>query len=185
MASATPPPAEIPSVHGDVLYEVVNGQVLEKPAMGSYETAIASFLVEGLGHFARTHRLGRVVGEMLFRIDPVRNLQRRPDVAFVSNERWPFNRRIPREPVWDMVPDLAVEVISPTNSADEVQKKVHEYFRAGVRRVWVVYPGTFEIFVYESTKVIHVLQLGDELDGAPLLPGFVLPVKSLFEDEPE
>jgi Uma2 family endonuclease len=181
MATATTPPVTVPP--GDFLYEVVDGRIVEKPSMGSFETDIASVLVQLLGYFVRTHRLGKVVVEMLFRIDQAKDLQRRPDLAFISNERWPYNRRAPRGSVWDLVPDLAIEVISPSNQASEVQKKVHEYFAAGVRQVWVVYPDTYEIFVYDSLTVIHVLQRGDELDGAPLVPGFRLPVATLFEDE--
>ena len=84
-----------------------------------------------------------------------------------------------------MVPDLAIEVISESNSAYEVQKKIHEYFDAGVSRVWVVYPEDAEIYVYASPTQIQVLEIGQELDGGELLPGFRLPVAALFEDDPE
>ena len=188
MATVTNPPADtlvLESLYdGDKLYEVVDGRVvLKKP--GAFEMEIASILGQFLGNFARSNRLGGVWIEMLFRIDLARNLQRRPDLAFVSHERWPFQRRIPQGAAWDMVPDLAVEVVSPSNPAVEVHKKIHEYFRAGVRRVWIVYPEAREVYVYESPKLIQVLQIEDELDGAPLLPGFRLALKTLFEDEPE
>ena len=75
------------------------------------------FFLRSSGPFARANRLGQVFTEMLFRINFANDLQRRPDVAFVSHARWPFNRRPPRGPVWDMVPDLAIEVISESNSA--------------------------------------------------------------------
>ena len=184
MIPVSPPTAISPIIPDDMLYEVVDGQVVEK-SMGAFETGIASLLVEILGPFARANRLGRFFGEMLFRIDIGQDLQRRPDVAFVSHARWPYNRRVPDVPVWDMVPDLAIEVISPSNSASAVLRKVHDYFKAGVTRVWVVYPEQAEVYIYSTPKQVQVVGIGQELDGGDLLPGFRLPVAVLFEDEPE
>ena len=180
------PPEIAPSlcIPDDMLYELVHGQVVEK-RMGTFETGIASLLFELLGPFARSNRLGQFFTEMLFRINIPEDLRRRPDVAFVSHARWPFNRRAPKGPVWDMVPDLAIEVISESNTAFEVQKKTHEYFAAGVANVWVVYPEQCEVYVYFAPKQVQVLGLGQDLDGGDLLPGFRLPVAALFEDDPE
>ncbi len=174
-------PGEIPD---DGLYEVVEGQVVEKK-MGARELEIANLLGQLIGGFARANRLGRVVVEFVFRISIPKDLQRRPDLAFVSHARWPFKRRVPNVPVWDMVPDLAVEVIGESNSAYEVQKKIHEYFDAGVVRVWVIYPDQAEVYVYSSPTEIQVIQSGQTLDGGDLLPGFQLPLAALFEDDPE
>lgn len=167
-----------------LLYEVVDGQIVEK-RMGARETEIASLLVGMLTPFLMAKRLGKVVGEMLFRIDLKSDLQRRPDVAFVSHARWPFHRRIPKVAVWDMIPDLAIEVISESNTAYEVLKKLHDYFDAGVSRVWVVYPDQAEVYVYSSPKQVEIIGLGQELDGGDLIPGFRLPVAALFQDDPE
>jgi Uma2 family endonuclease len=173
-----------PTILNDLLYEVIDGRIVEK-CMGARETEIASLLVGILTPFLMTNRLGKVVGEMLFRIDSQSDLQRRPDVAFVSHARWPFHRRIPRVSVWDMIPDLAIEVISESHTAYEIQKKRHEYFDAGVTSVWVIYPDQAEVYVYSSPKEIQVLGLGQELEGGDLLPGFRLPVAALFQDDPE
>jgi Uma2 family endonuclease len=172
------------TVPDDILYEVVDGKIVEKE-MGARQAEIAGILVQYLGTFARTHRLGRALIEFIFRIDQAKNLQRRPDVAFVAHARWPVHRRVPDVAVWDMVPDLAIEVVSPSNTADDVQGKIHEYFEAGVNRVWVVYPAQKEVYVYASPARIQVLQLGEELDGGDLVPGFRLPLAALFEDDPE
>jgi len=179
-----PPTAIAPIIPDDMLYEVVDGQVVEKK-MSARETEIASILVGMLTPYLRTNRLGKVVGEMLFRINPENDLRRRPDVAFVSHARWPFNRRVPNVPVWDMVPDLAIEVVSPSNSASTILRKVHEYFKAGVARVWVVYPEQTEVYIYSTPQQVQVVGIGQELDGGDLLPGFRLPVAVLFEDDPE
>ncbi len=172
------------TVPDDPLYELVDGKIVEKE-IGAREAEIAGILDQYLGMFARTHGFGRSLIESIFRIDPARNLQRRPDVAFVSHARWPVHRRVPDVAVWDMVPDLAIEVVSPTNTADHVLEKIHDYFRAGVARVWVVYPRQKEVYVYASPTRIQVLQLGDDLDGGDLIPGFQLPLAALFEDDPE
>jgi len=184
MTPVPPPTAIAPIIPDDMLYEVVDGQVVEKK-MSARETEIASILVGMLTPYLRTNRLGKVVGEMLFRINPENDLRRRPDVAFVSHARWPFNRRVPNVPVWDMVPDLAIEVVSPSNSASTILRKVHEYFKAGVARVWVVYPEQAEVYIYSTPQQVQVVGVGQELDGGDLLPGFRLPVAVLFEDDPE
>jgi Uma2 family endonuclease len=180
-----PPSPELTEPRLPKLYEVVGGQVVEKSPMGAFESALASLLQDLMGPFARMNKLGRVVTEMLFLIDPVKKMKRRPDLAFVSIERWPLKRRIPRTEAWDIVPDLAVEVISKTNSADDVEVKREEYLKAGVRQVWVIFPSTCKVFVYDSPTTTRILQLGDDLDGGTLLPGFRLPLAVLFGQEDE
>jgi Uma2 family endonuclease len=80
-----------------------------------------------------------------------------------------------------VIPDLAVEIVSLTNTADEVAEKVEEYFQVGVRQVWVVYPGQSKIYVYTSTTAVRVLAPGDELEGGDVLPGLHLSLQELFE----
>jgi Uma2 family endonuclease len=179
--AASPPPV----IEDDSLYEVVNGRRVELPPMGAFPTEIASILIEYLGPFARQHDLGKVVGEMLFLIDPEADLQRRPDVAFVSSKRWPRRRPAPDDAAWDVVPNLAVEVVSPTDRAEAALDKVREYFEAGVQLAWVIYPKLRVVHVFESFTRIRVLTRADDLDGGALLPGFRLPLAALFEDETE
>jgi len=179
------PAAAVPvTIPDDVLYEVVDGKLVVK-IVGASELEIATLLVGFLAPFVRAHRLGKILGEMIYRIDQAKDLQRRPDVSFVSHALWPFHRRVPKVAVWDMVPDMAIEIVSPSNTADHVQEKIHDYFTAGVRRVWVVYPRQQEVYVYASPAEIQVLQLGQELDGGDLIPGFRLSLAALFEDDPE
>ena len=96
------------------------------------------------------------------------------------------NRRIPRTRSWAVVPELAVEVVSPSNTADEVAAKLEEYFEVGVRLVWVVYPRQSKVYVYTSPTQVRVLALGDELEGGYVLPGCRIALDNLFEqpDEP-
>jgi Uma2 family endonuclease len=168
------------AVEEERLYEVVNGERREMERVGAFETALAWVLSYYLGHFALQQKLGLVVTETLFVLDAQRNLKRRPDVAFVSYPRW-RDDRVPRAEAWDVVPDLAVEVISPTNLAEEIDDKLTEYFAAGVRLVWVLFPVSGRLYVYQSPERVTGLERSDELDGGDVLPGFRLPVATLFE----
>jgi Uma2 family endonuclease len=164
-------------------YEVVDGRRVELAPMGVHESLIASALMFFLQMFAKPRRLGRAAVEALFDLAPV-GRERRPDVAFVSSLRWPYNRLAPRsENAWKVVPNLAAEVVSPSNTADEVLVKIHEYFKAGVELVWVIYPEPGEVYVYESPVAVRVLTRKDVLDGGKVLPGFQLALAELFEDE--
>ena len=168
-------------------YEVVNGQLVEEPPLGARESLIASVLNQILGAFARSNRLGRVVTETLFILHSNPRLRRRPDVAFVSTERWPLTQPVPAGAAWDVIPDLVIEVISPTDLACEVQAKILEYQRAGVRRVWVVYGSLALVMIYESLTQAQILQRADTLDANVILPGFTVALSEVFEtdgDEP-
>jgi Uma2 family endonuclease len=166
----------------DVLYEVVDNQVVELAPMGAYEVWIATVLVARLATFATQHQLGRAVQEMLFDLTMATGRKRRPDVAFVSFDRWPLQRRIPRAEAWEVVPNLAVEVVSRSDSGDYIVDKVAEYFHAGVERVWVVFPSQAQVYIYDSSTSVRILTRTDELSGDPILPHFRLPLAELFED---
>jgi Uma2 family endonuclease len=168
----------------DGLYEVIDGRVVEKP-MGVYECWLAGEVFDLLNRHVKGDSLGRVVQEMIFDLRPAVDRERRPDVAFVSFERWARNRQVPRTRSWAVVPDLAIEIVSPTNTADEVADKVGEYFRVGVRLVWVVYPRHLKIYSYRSPTDLRVLAVGDELDGGEVLPGFRARLESMFEQPEE
>jgi Uma2 family endonuclease len=176
--AGTPPGKElIPDFH----YEVVDGQFVETPWLRAFESVIASDLQSRIGLFAMENKLGRVTTETLFVVDAIRNLQRRPDVAYVSFGRWSRNLRVPRIEAWDVIPDLAVEVVSPSNTADEVLGKIREYFQAGVRRVWLIFPTEEQAYVYRSPTKNVILTTSDEFDGEDVLPGFRLGLSTLFE----
>jgi Uma2 family endonuclease len=146
--------------------------------VGLYESFLASVIAHFLEAFVEPRRLGHVLIEVLFRMTG--NPQRRPDVTFVAYDRW-TGPTVPRTEAWDAVPNLAVEVISPTNTADEVHNKIGEYFRAGVLSVWVVYSDGPEIHLYSSAKQVRIFGPGDELSGDPALPEFRLRVAALAE----
>jgi Uma2 family endonuclease len=165
------------------LYEVINGQRVTLPPMSIFASWIASRLFLFLGPFARAHDLGHVVSEGLFHMPQPIDRDRRPDLAFVSYQRWPKNRPVPRrDNAWDVVPDLAVEVVSPTDVAEDLQEKIDEYFQAGVSVVWVVYPLRSHVHVYQAPTQVRILAVTDELDGGAVLAGFRLSVAELFSE---
>src|SRR5262249_5711110 len=104
----------------------------------------------------------------------------RPDAAFVSYERWPLSRGIPRTNAWPVVPELAAEVVSPNDDMREVVDRVGTYFDAGVRLVWLLLPGRDLVYAYTSPTAVRVLTRADELTGDPVIPGFRVPVAELF-----
>jgi len=178
-------PVAQPELDDDALYEEVNGRRIETPPMTYYAGIIATDL--GYPLFLHLHeqvsRQGEVVIQVLFRIPLPEdaNRKRRPDLAFVSIDRWPIDRPMSStDDAWDVVPDLAVEVTSPTDSAEDLLRKVAEYFQAGVRLVWVVYPIVRCIHVYEAWNRIRVVTEADILDGGVVLPGFRFPLDGLF-----
>jgi Uma2 family endonuclease len=174
--------SEVPSSDG--LYEIVGTQIVEKPPMGVFESGLASLILELMGPFVRSSRLGQVFVETLFDLRPAVDRSRRPDLAFVSAAKWPVNRRPPAGESWSMIPDLTVEVVSPSNAASHVLDKAREYFQAGVQLVWIVYPVAGEIHVFDARNpsVVARLQMGDVLKAEPLVPGFELPLATLFGD---
>jgi Uma2 family endonuclease len=163
------------------LYEIINGERVELPPMSMYASLVASRVVRRLGGFVDVNALGEVVSEVLFSLPHATGRNRRPDVAFVSYERWAKDRPLPvAGNAWEVVPDLTVEVVSPHDLADEIMQKITEYFRAGVRLVWVIYPQQRLVQVYESVENIKVLKSTEELDGGTVVQGFRLPLSTLF-----
>jgi Uma2 family endonuclease len=163
------------------LYEVVDGKVVEK-ATGILEIDIANDIQDALRSYARPKGLGRAWCEMMFLTIPSTGQTRRPDVAFLSAERWPMNRRLPEGSALEVLPELAVEVVSPSDGAGDLQAKILEYFAAGVRQVWVVHRTSVTIVVHESASASRTLARGDVLDGGTILPGFRLAVSDLLAD---
>lgn len=161
----------------DRLWELVDGVLVEK-AMGYYESGLAAVLIYFVRHYLENHDLGIVVGaDGASRYAP--GLVRIPDVSFVSWKKLPEGKT-PREPLPDLVPDLAVEVLSEGNTVEEMERKLKEYFKAGVQLVWYIDPKTQAAQVYHSPKRCAIISKDGLLDGGKVLPGFSLSLKELF-----
>ena len=161
----------------DRLYELVDGVLVEK-VMGAKESFIAGILIHRLWKFLEGKDLGAVLGEAgMLRLRP--RLVRIPDVSFISWDQMPGDE-FPSEPVPDLYPDLAVEVLSRGNTPGEMTLKVSEYFEAGTRLVWIIDPATQTAEVYTAPDQCRRLKATQSLDGGDVLPGFKLPLKDLF-----
>jgi Uma2 family endonuclease len=157
--------------------ELVDGVLVAK-TMGAEESILASLLIQYLGSFVRQRDLGIVLGEAGF-LELQPGLIRAADVAFIAWDRLP-GARWPRAAVPKLSPDLAVEVISKSNTKKEMEHKLQEYFNEDVRLVWYVYPRQQVIDVYASPTEKRRVYHDQVLDGGDVLPGFSLPLEELF-----
>jgi Uma2 family endonuclease len=163
-----------------VRYELVAGELVEVPGTGGVHNLIAALIFVSVRAFSRAQKLGPVFTDgMGFVLRRHPDLVRIPDVAFVAWERIP-NRQVPEGFLY-LAPDLAVEVVSPFDRANDVYSKVHEYLEAGTRLVWVVWPRHGKITVYEPDKDPRELGPDDYLEGGDVLPGFRVLVAELFD----
>ncbi len=162
------------------LYEIVDDRIVEKKNVGAEEIRFANRLAILLSSLRGIAKLGEFVVEVVFDLRPQVNRHRRPDLAFVSYKKWPRAERIPDGLSWPVIPDLAIEIISKTNSASEVKAKTREYFTAGVSRVWAVYPEFREIELYESPTTIRILGASDTLEDPALWPGVKIKLSKIF-----
>lgn len=165
--------------HEGRLCELVDGVLLEK-TVGYRESQLAVFLTALLNVFVVPKNLGIVTGADGM-MELAADLVRIPDGAFVSWSRLPGRRR-PSAPIPNLAPNLAVEVLSRSNSAGEMTAKRHDYFAAGVELVWEVDPDNRTVAVYTSPTTVRTLSASDTLDGGSVLPGFTLPLAQLFAE---
>jgi len=160
--------------------ELVRGRVVREPPAGGEHGSLAGKLHGRLARHVDDDDLGLVLaaetGSRLAE-DPDGTV-RAPDVAFVSWERIPEDG-VPRG-FWPGAPDLAVEMASPSNTAEEILEKVFDYLDASARMVWIVHPGTRSVTVYRSRTEIRILGDEDTLEGEDVVPGFRLPLARLF-----
>lgn len=162
-----------------VLCELVEGVLLEK-TVGFTEAGLAVFLLELLNTFVRSRNLGIVTGPD-GTVELVAGLVRIPDVAFTRWDRLP-GRCYPTAPVPRLAPNLAVEVLSRSNTPSEMAAKRQDYFTAGVELVWEIDPDARTVAVYTGVTQVVTLTNSDLLDGGSVLPGFTLALQDLFAE---
>jgi Uma2 family endonuclease len=161
------------------LFELVDATLVEK-GMGYRESLLATFLIPHIQNFVRPPNLGLVTGESgMLRL--FAGLVRIPDVAYVSWARIPGGR-VPTTPIPQLAPDLAVEVLSPSNTIREMERKRREYFESGVRLVWIVDPDARTVAVYTEPENPKIFTEADDLLGGEVLAGFAIPLRDLFAE---
>lgn len=167
--------------HKDRLYELVDGVLVEK-AMGSYESLLGAEIIRLLGNWVKPRKLGAVLGaDGMLRLAP--GLVRIPDVSFLAMDKFPRGK-FPRDKIARLSPDLAVEVLSDSNTREEMAEKLQDYFNSGARLVWYVDPKRREARVFTSPADSRLLTENDVLDGGDVLPGFTLNLRELFAELP-
>jgi len=163
------------------LCELVDGVLVEKP-MGLLESIIASQIATEIAFHLRQSTWGAAAGEAgAMRLMP--GLVRAPDVSFLSWEKLP-GRKAPRKRIPDLVPDLAVEVLSKSNTKGEMTRKLRDYFFHGVRLVWIVDPAQRTVRACTPDGEVTLAET-DSLDGGDVLPGLSIPIAPLFATVPD
>jgi Uma2 family endonuclease len=161
-------------------YELVKGELVKMAPAGSEHGKIAMRLGWRLAQYVETHGLGNVyAAETGFQIASNPDTVRAPDAAFVRQSRSEEIGNI--RSYYPGAPDLAVEVISPSDTYTQVEDKVLDWLNAGTAAVVVVNPRQQTVTVYRSLTEIVILTRDDELDLDDVVPGWSLPVKELFE----
>jgi Uma2 family endonuclease len=159
--------------------ELIDGVLVEK-AKGYRESVLASWLIVLLDAFVRPQNLGLVSSpDGTLRLWAERVCI--PDVAFTSWDRMPGRKR-PTKPIPELSPDLAIEILSQSNTYAEMQLKLADYFQVNVRLVWIVDPELRTVEVHTGVGQLALLRQADTLDGGDVLPGFVLPLTDLFAE---
>jgi Uma2 family endonuclease len=164
------------------LCELVDGILVEKD-MASFESLIAGLLIQLINNYLDQHPLGIVLaGDGPLRILPTRT--RIPDVSFIRWEKFP-QRRVPsRQRVFQVTPDLAIEVLSEVNTDEEMQMKLGEYRRASVSLIWYIDPRARTATVYTGDGREETLDEHGVLGGGDVLPGFEICLRELFDHFP-
>ena len=168
--------------HADKRFELYDGVIEEMPPSSPENSYLAGLIIALLNNFVVPRHLGFVtVPDGGYKLGMNKVYQ--PDVAYISRERLPSLKNIGK--VIPMAPDLAVEVISPSETQRKVTRKAHDYLRGGTKLVWAVYPDEKEVDVYRLTDAgditIKTINAEGELAGEEVLPGLKIALKAIFE----
>ena len=162
----------------DGIWELIDGEPVEMMASGGSSGWTSGIVFAALLNHVRAYQLGWVFPpETGFILFPDRDTVRSPDAAFVARDRM---EKPPRGFV-PFAPDLAVEVLSPSDRMVEALSKITMYLEAGVRLVWLVDPESRSVTVFSHDSAPMVVKEGDTLSGGNVLPAFTLPVSNIFD----
>ncbi len=161
-------------------YELVRGDLLMMTPASTIHGRYAMRLGASLSIYAEEHNLGEVYSaEAAFELQPPpQRVVRAPDVAFVSKARiLPPEQE---EGFWPIAPDLVIEIVSPSESQKEIREKIRDYFAAGTRLMWLVYPDEQLVEELRSPTALRQLVVDDNLEGGEVIPGFSYSLRQLF-----
>ncbi len=157
-------------------HELDEGELIVMPPPETRHGIVQLAVGEALRQAVRKAGGGIVASECGFRLSP--GVVRGPDVAFVSEEK---RSRIPRRGYCEFAPDIAVEILSPNDNAGQLQRKIAQYLAAGTTIVWILDADALTATIYEKSGEFRTLNADDMIDAPALLPGFAVPVRTLFE----
>jgi Uma2 family endonuclease len=163
------------TVKEGVLYELSEGELVTVTEPMPRHNWVRDAVARLMGNFVEERKLGKIFLETGYQLTS--ETVRIPDVSFVPADRMrdvDLDRRIPGPPA------LAIEVVSPTDLAQELTQKVKQYLAAGVKAVWVFYPVTREVQVFRADGSVFIRREPDLLEEPDLLPGFSLDLKTVF-----
>ncbi len=162
----------------DMQRELVQGVLVEMSPVGKSHGSVVVRLGARLVAWADHGPHGYVGTETGFILAREPDIVRAPDLTYIRPERVAMSA----EDVgyWTIAPDLAVEVVSPSESAQDVNQKVRDYLAAGTRLMWVIYPRTRQVIEYTSSNASRIYISGDTLEHDDVLPDFRCPVAELF-----
>jgi Uma2 family endonuclease len=160
--------------------ELVRGELRMNPPPGAPHGVAGVNLVLALGLYVRERGLGRVFGDNFgYELVQLPHTVRVPDASFVRADRLPPEGVGPG--VLKLAPDLAIEVLSPSETASQLEEKLDDYAFAGTPLMWVVDPDRRTVLVIATDTPVRWLREGVVLDGASVIPGFEIPVSAIFE----
>jgi Uma2 family endonuclease len=159
-------------------YELIDGVPKEKP-MGAESDEIALGVGAVIKQFVKANRLGHAYGSQTgFQCFSDKKLVRMPDASFVATGKLPDDKT--PEGYIKVAPDLAVEVVSPNETYEEVETKVAEYRSAGVKLIWIVSPKSRTVMIRRLDGTCAEVNEKGTLSGEDVIPGFACPVAELF-----
>ena len=161
-------------------YEIINGELIDMGNSGALHGYVCSLALAALAGYILPKKLGVILdSSTAFKMK--NGNKRSPDIAFFAKERLQGMAVLPSGYL-EGAPDLAVEVLSPGNTVEEIEDKLTEYFENGSRLVWVIHPTQHYVLVYRSAQEPDRLLKGkDSLDGEEVIPGFTLAIADLFK----
>jgi len=162
-----------------VRHEVSEGALITMPGPKFLHTLVALAVLEALQAYLKQHGGARALPEAGYLLSREPLTVRQPDVSVLSVERI---RATDADDYVEGAPELAVEVVSPSDSAEDLEVKVEQYLHSGSKQVWVVYPSTKRIHVFKPDRKATVLDETQTLDAGDSLPGFSMKVADLFSE---
>ena len=163
-------------------HELIRGELYPIMPAGTLHGVVASGLSTYLSFFVLENDLGEITAaETGFKL--INQSTVGADIGFISKEN--LSKFGVPDSFFPTAPDLAVEVVSPSNSSEEISTKVEDYLSSGSRLVWIVYPKRKVVFVYRQSNTVSILHEADEIDGEDVIPNFRLPLEKIFGNLPQ